>query len=86
MYTGREGSIAVIVGPLISLMMDQKMKFTPTGISVEFVGDAQENEAATQAVLNGEVQLVFISPESLFSRRYWQMFLSTKYLEKWWHL
>lgn len=37
MYTGREGSIAVIVGPLISLMMDQKMKFTPTGISVEFV-------------------------------------------------
>lgn len=38
------------------------MKFIPTGISVEFVGEAQENEAATQAVLNGEVQLTFISP------------------------
>ena len=35
MYTGREGSIAVIVSPLTSLMMDQKLKFTPTGICVE---------------------------------------------------
>jgi len=32
--------------------MDQKQKFTPTGISVEFIGEAQENEAAIQAVLN----------------------------------
>ena len=48
MYTGREGSIAVIVSPLTSLMMDQKLKFTPTGIRVEFVGEAQENEAVTK--------------------------------------
>ena len=79
---GREGSIAVVVSPLISLMMDQKQKFTPTGISVEFVGEAQENEAATQAVLNGEIQLVYISSESLFSRTYWRMFQSTQYQEK----
>ena len=82
MYTGTESSIAVIVSPLISLMMDQKLNFSPTGISTEFVGEAQENEAATQAVLNGEVQLVFISPESLFSKMHWRMFQSAKYLEK----
>jgi len=48
----------------------QKQKFTPAGISVKFVGEAQENEAATQAVLNDEIQLVYIiiSPESLFSK------------------
>ena len=82
MYTGREGSIAVIVSPLTSLMMDQKLKFTPTGIRVEFVGEAQENEAVTQAVLNGEIHLVYISPECLFSKRYWRMFQSMKYQEK----
>ena len=82
MYTGREGSIAVIVSPLTSLMMDQKLKFTPTGIRVEFVGEAQENKAVTQAVLNGEIRLVYISPESLFAKRYWRTFQSTKYQEK----
>ena len=38
--TGVLGTIVVVITPLISLMIDQKDKFTKTGISVEFVGEA----------------------------------------------
>ena len=65
-YTGTEGSIAVVVTPLISLMMDQGNKFTLRGIKTEFVGDAQRCEQAVEAVIN---QLVYISPESLLQNR-----------------
>ena len=66
-YVGVEGSIAVVVTPLISLMLDQRNKFILRGIITEFVGDAQTNERALEAVLNGQVQLVYISPESLLN-------------------
>ena len=47
--TGVLGTIVVIT-PLISLMIDQKDKFTKTDMSVEFVGEAQEEDAAVTAV------------------------------------
>ena len=46
-------------------MMDQKSKFTPYGISAEFVGEAQEDDDVTRRVVHGKIQLVFISPENL---------------------
>ena len=39
------------------------------GLSAEFVGSGQDDAAATTAVLNGTVQLVFISPENLLKFR-----------------
>ena len=51
--------------PLISIMIDQKEKFSQKGLKVEFLGEAQENDDAIMMVLNGDVQLVYISPESL---------------------
>ena len=39
------------------------------GLSAEFVGSAQDDPAATATVLNGTVQLVFISPENLLNNR-----------------
>ena len=64
MFTGRQGSLAVVVSPLTSLMMDQRQKFVPKGLRVEFVGEAQKDDAVCINVLNGDVQLVYISPES----------------------
>ena len=52
------------VSPLISLMMDQKAKLSSRGLACQFVGQAQEDEDAIDDVLNGKVQLVFISPEN----------------------
>ena len=62
---GITGSIVVVVTPLISLMIDQKEKFVQRGLRVEFVGEAQKEKNATTVVLNGDIQLVYISPESL---------------------
>ena len=45
----------MVVTPLISLILDQKNKFLQKGINVEFVGEAQENEKAIEAVINGQV-------------------------------
>ena len=68
--------------PLISLMIDQKEKFVHRGLKVEFVGEAQTEENATTAVLNGDIQLVYISPESLLlNRKYRRMLTTTLYQE-----
>lgn len=79
---GRKGSIAVVVSPLTSLMMDQQHKFLPRGISVEFLGEAQKDEKIISSVLDGKTQLVYISPESLMqNKRYWNMFQGRSYQE-----
>ena len=60
-------------------MIDQKRKICE-GIRAEFVGQAQEDEKAVSAVVNGEVQLVYISPENLLCNSTFQnMLLSDKY-------
>ena len=73
----------MVVTPLISLMIDQKGKFLQRGLKVEFVGEAQTDENATMDVLNGDVQLVYISPESLLlNRRYRNMLTTPTYQQK----
>ena len=61
-------------------MMDQKAKFTPRGVVAEFVAEAQEDQSTNCCVLQGKVQLIFISPESLLhNRMYRSMLLSDTY-------
>ena len=45
-------------------MMDQKSKYVQMGILTEFIAE-QSNEETIRRVLNGEAQLVYISPERL---------------------
>ena len=78
--TGTTGSIVIVLTPLISLMMDQKDKFVKKGVRAEFVGQAQEDERAIAAVVKGEVQLVYISPENMLCNlTFRNMLLSDKY-------
>ena len=53
------------ISPLTAIMMDQQTKFQNMGISAEFVGEGQKDPTAWRRVLNGEVQLVYISPENI---------------------
>ena len=77
-----KSSIVVCVCPLSSIMMDQKAKFAAKGISAEFVGEAQLEEAANRAVVEGKVQLVYISPENLLlNPRFRGMLTSSVYKE-----
>ena len=50
-------------------MFDQKKRFSSMGLSTEFVGSAQDDPVATTRVLNGTIQLVFISPENLLNNK-----------------
>ncbi|XP_065907595.1 ATP-dependent DNA helicase RecQ-like [Dysidea avara] len=82
-FLGCKGSIAVVVSPLISLMMDQRQKIASKGLSVEFVGEAQTDDNAIRRVIDGDIQLVYISPESLLENRcFWTMFRKPVYQDK----
>jgi len=82
-HTGSTGSIAVVISPLIALMVDQKQNFMHKGIMVEFVWDAQDSEVAIKSVLRGDVQLVYISPESILkNKKFRSMLQNSKYQEK----
>ena len=59
----------VIVTPLTALMLDQKERFSRTGLRVEFVRSVQDNDAAIGEVISGSVQLVYISPESILTNK-----------------
>jgi bloom syndrome protein len=64
-------------------MMDQKEKFSLKGITTDFVGEDQMDEDVISKVLNGEIQLLYISPESLICNRlYRNMLLSPVYKER----
>ena len=72
------GSIVLCVSPLTSLMLDQRNKFVPRGLSVEFIGEAQDDPTALRSVENGEVQLVYTSPECLLGNRRWRSMLCSE--------
>jgi len=79
---GRKGSLLVCISPLAAIMMDQKVKFSTYGLTAEFVGEAQLDVAASQCVIKGEVQLVYISPENIIcNQKYRQMLMSPVYKE-----
>ena len=59
----KHGSIVVCISLLVLLMIDQKKKFSPKGITTEFVGEQQTNRDAIGHVLRGENQLVYKSRE-----------------------
>ena len=82
-HVGVTGSIAICVSPLTSLMMDQHSKYSPRRLSTEFIGEAQHDPKARQRVLDGEAQLVFITPESIMQNKaYRNMLLSPPYQER----
>ena len=73
----------VVITPLIALMMDQKQRFMSRGITVEYVGEAQTNDDAVAAVINGKIQLVYISPENILNNfRFRNMIRSNVYQDR----
>lgn len=80
---GRKGSIVICISPLTSLMMDQQAKYSHLGLTTEFVGEAQLDKGVKEKIINGEVQLVYITPESTIeTSKYQDMLLSPAYQDK----
>lgn len=73
----------ICISPLTSLMMDQHQKYKSRGLTSELVGEAQTDRMVTQRVLEGEVQLVFITPENIIKKgKFRDMLLSPSYVSK----
>ena len=71
----------VCITPLISIMMDQHSKYAPCGLNTEFVSELT-NKKTEDKIIAGEVQLVYISPESIVNnRKFRKMLLSAVYTE-----
>ncbi|MCF6276502.1 MAG: DNA helicase RecQ [Candidatus Magasanikbacteria bacterium] len=69
--------ITIVVSPLIALMKDQVESLVGSGIRANFLNSSLENEEALdveKAVRNGEIKLLYVSPEKLVSP-YFQNFL-----------
>ncbi|QNM84340.1 DNA helicase RecQ [Polaribacter pectinis] len=62
--------ITVVVSPLISLMKDQVQALKSNGIKADFFNSSisvqEENQVITKAI-NGDLQLLYLSPEKLLS-------------------
>ena len=65
----------VIVSPLTALMQDQVSKFRMKGLRAAYVGG--EEEKGFDSVMNGDVQLVYLSPESVLSQTHWREMFKT---------
>ena len=77
---GSFNSIVVCISPLTSIMVDQQQKFADKGIKAEFVGEAQTDAAVVDRVLQGDLQLLYISPENLLNNpKFRSMLLTAKY-------
>ena len=57
-------SIVICINPLTPLM-DQCAKLTYLGLTPAFIGEAQFNPLEKRKVIKGEVQMVYIIPETL---------------------
>ncbi len=64
--------ITIVVSPLISLMKDQVQALKSNGIKADFfnssISPQEENEVINKAI-NGDLQLLYLSPEKLISVR-----------------
>ena len=59
-------------------MIDQQSKFARYGLSTEFVGEAQTDKEVSKRVLNGKVQLIFITPENIVENPMFRNMLVSK--------
>ena len=79
---GDHRSIVVVVAPLTALMQDQVASFQARGLTSSCVGVRLDEEVFRDedAVVRGDIQLIFMNPETLLSDQSWrEMFLSPVY-------
>ena len=76
-------SIVVVISPLNSLMSDQVDSCKSRGFKAVCVGVNDESKQCYGSVVNGEYQVVYISPENIIRRRIWRdMLLNEQYQKR----
>lgn len=63
--------------------MEQRNRFSHRGLSAEFIGELQTDPKSMRNVEEGNVQLLYVSPESILRNPRWrEMLLSPVYQRK----
>ena len=57
----------VYISPLTAIMIEQQKKFLQKRIKAEFAGEAQADKSVVKRILQGDMQLLYISPENLLN-------------------
>ena len=70
----------ICISPLTAIMVDQREKLKAKNVNVEFIGEAQMDYSVKDKVIQGKIELVFISPESILcNSNYRNMLRSSVY-------
>ena len=82
-WLGCNNSLVVCISPLTSLEVDLTERLQGRGINAAFVGEQQKDWRETRRVLQGEAEIVFISPESIVhNKAFRDMLRSESYKER----
>ena len=76
----REGT-GIVVSPLIALMQDQVDALRQLDVRAAFLNstlDARQESVVEQALLNGELDLLYVAPERLLTPRFLQLLAQAK--------
>ena len=74
-------TLAIVISPLQSLMLDQVEQLKKTGVSAAAVFEGQSEEIL-KGVEIGEFSLVYSSPESMLSTEKWRQILTSSEFRK----
>ncbi|KAI9471630.1 P-loop containing nucleoside triphosphate hydrolase protein, partial [Coemansia mojavensis] len=70
------GTLTLVVTPLLSLMRDQMQQLPPGMLALSMSSEKELQSDVAAQLLSGKVQLLFVSPERLQSRRFQEMMAS----------
>ena len=59
--------MVLCITPLISLMMDHRIRLRMMGVTADFFGTAQDDRSAVHAMVSGHVQIFLASPETVIN-------------------
>ncbi|MEA5464195.1 DNA helicase RecQ [Leptothoe sp. PORK10 BA2] len=68
--------VTIVVSPLIALMQDQVRSLKDNGIAATFLNSSltlEETRSREQALLKGDIKLLYLAPERLMSPTFWPL-------------
>ena len=80
-YGNNRSGIVLVISPLVSLIKDQVKGLQQRGIKASFIGAGQE-EANFKEIVNGEMNIVYSSPEAMLANDRWREMICSQVYQK----
>ena len=73
--------MVLVISPLVSLIKDQVKGLQRRGVKASFIGAGQE-EANFKEIVNGEMNIVYSSPEAMLANDHWREMICSQVYQK----